>query len=288
MSRQAAKTSRGPMALSALEQSFPPSQRILTDPLAIKMFPASERLLLHMMSKPLLRNAMIRMTEKSNPGLWGGLMCRKRYFDEKLVAASRDIDAIVNLGAGFDTRVYRLHGISGKPIWELDQPANIEAKRERLQEALHSIRGNIRLVSIDFDREEIAAVLEDHQFSFDAQTFFIWEGVSQYLTEAAVASMFQFFARAAAGSRLAFTYVRRDFLEGKNLYGWEKAYQRFVQSRIWLFGLDPEAWPDLLIKYGWRMMEDVGYDQLAEQYVKPTGRKLAPMPVERAIYAEKL
>ena len=287
MSRQAAKTSRGPMALSALEQSFPPAQRILDDPLAIQMFPPTGRYLLRIMSRPALRDWMIRVAEKSNPGLWSGLMCRKRFIDEKLVSASRDIDAVVNLGAGFDTRVYRLHGIAGKPIWELDQQANIAAKRGRLRRALRSMRGNIRLVPIDFDREDIAAVLEAHDFSFDAQTFFIWEGVSQYLTESAVARMFQFFSRAAAGSRLAFTYVRRDFLEGKMLCGWEKAYQRFVVSGIWLFGMDPGTWPDLLTKYGWRMIEDVGYDQLAERYVKPTGRNLAATLVERVVYAEK-
>ena len=275
------------MALSALEQSFPPAQRILDDSLAIQMFPPSARYLLRVMSKPALRDWMIRLTEKSNPGLWSGLMCRKRYIDEKLVSASREVDAVVNLGAGFDTRVYRLHGVAGKPIWELDQPANIHAKRERLLQAVRSIRANIRLVPIDFDRENIASVLEAHDYSFDAQTFFIWEGVSQYLTEPAVARMFQFFSRAAEGSRLAFTYVRRDFLEGRAFYGWEKAYQRFVASGIWLFGMDPEAWPDLLTKYGWHMIEDLGYDQLADRYVAPTGRNLAPMPVERVIYAEK-
>lgn len=215
-------------------------------------------------------------------------MCRKRYIDEKLASASREMDAVVNLGAGFDTRVYRLHGIAGKPIWELDQAANIYAKRARLVHALRSIRANIRLVPIDFDRENIAAVLTDHDFSFDAVTFFIWEGVSQYLTESAVARIFQLFSRAAQGSRLAFTYVRRDFLDGENFYGWQKPYQRFVSTGIWLFGMDPEAWPDLLTKYGWRMIEDLGYDQLADRYVAPTGRKLAPMPVERVIYAEKL
>ena len=275
------------MALVALEQSFPPAQRILEDPLAIRMFPAAGRLLLRTLSIPFLRDSMIRLTEKDNPGLWSGLMCRKRYIDEKLVSVSREMDAVVNLGAGLDTRVYRLHGISGRPVWELDQPAIIEAKRKRLRQALRAIRGNIRLVPIDFDSEQIAPVLEAHDFSFDAVTFFIWEGVSQYLTEAAVARMFQFFSRAAAGSRLAFTYVRRDFLDGKAFYGWQKPYHRFVSSGIWLFGMDSEAWPDLLTKYGWRLIEDLGYDQLADLYVRPTGRNLPPMQVERVIYAEK-
>jgi O-methyltransferase involved in polyketide biosynthesis len=30
-------------------------------------------------------------------------MCRKRYIDEKLIESVGQIDAVVNLGAGFDT-----------------------------------------------------------------------------------------------------------------------------------------------------------------------------------------
>ena len=50
-----------------------------------------------------------------------------------------------------------------------------------------------------------------------------------------------FLARAAGGSRLAFTYVRKDFLEGKDHYDQENLYQRYVlKERIWRFGLDPQ------------------------------------------------
>jgi O-methyltransferase involved in polyketide biosynthesis len=41
-------------------------------------------------------------------------------------------------------------------------------------------------------------------------------GVTQYLTEPGVRKTLDFLARAAGGSRLAFTYVRKDFLEGKD------------------------------------------------------------------------
>jgi hypothetical protein len=40
--------------------------------------------------------------------------------------------------------------------------------------------------------------------------------------------------------------------------------------------------------YGWRIIEDIGGDDLAEKYVKPTGRKFATTPIERMIYAEKI
>lgn len=35
-------------------------------------------------------------------------------------------------------------------------------------------------------------------------------------------------------------------------------------------------------------IEDLDYDDLAERYVKPTGRDLPSMPIERMVYAEKM
>jgi O-methyltransferase involved in polyketide biosynthesis len=72
------------------------------------------------------------------------------------------------------------------------------------------------------------------------------------------------------------------------MYGWEKIYKRYVTNKIWIFGMEPGAWPNFLKEYGWHVIEDMGYDEMAEKYVKPTGRMLTSTPVERMIYAEKL
>ena len=45
---------------------------------------------------------------------------------------------------------------------------------------------------------------------------------------------------------------------------------------------------NLLKGYRWRIIEDVGYDELADKYIVPTGRGLASTPVGRMVYAEKV
>jgi hypothetical protein len=45
---------------------------------------------------------------------------------------------------------------------------------------------------------------------------------------------------------------------------------------------------DLLAPAGWRVIEHIGYEDLAERYVAPTGRRLASTAVERMVFAEKL
>jgi methyltransferase (TIGR00027 family) len=160
-------------------------------------------------------------------------------------------------------------------------------KESRLRKVFGTIPSNIKLVPVDFDHDDLASILAAQGFSASKQTFFIWEAVTQYLTEQGVRTTFDWLAKAAPGNRLVFTYVRRNFLEVKALYGWESGYRRFVASKIWLFGMEPEDCPMFLSRYGWRIMEDVGYDQLADKYIGPTGRRLRSTPVERIVSAVK-
>ena len=288
MAQAAAKTGAGPTVMVAIEQYFPSHQRIITDDLAYSVLPFGPRALVWAMRPPLVRNWMVRTTERAFPGLWSGIMCRKRYIDDALIAASREIDAVVNLGAGFDTRAYRLPSLAEIPVWDVDQPANIKSKQERLRQGFGRLSENVTLVSIDFDQETLAPALASRGYMEHKRTFFIWEAVTQYLTETGIGATLDFLATAAHGSRLAFTYILKDFLDGQNPYGQEHLHERYVKSNIWLFGLDPRNVSNFLDPYGWRDTEHLGCEELAERYVKPTGRGLTCSPIERIVYAEKL
>lgn len=288
MGRAAAKTGPGPTAMVALEQNFPPNQRVISDDLAYSILPLGVRVFLRPLRFAWARNWLLRVAEKSSPGIYGGMLCRKRYIDEKLLESSGQIKAVVNLGAGFDTRLYRLAALSHIRAWEVDQPQNIDSKRRSLRRLFGSLPDRVTLVPIDFDREELGAALVAHGFSLAVPAFFIWEAVTQYLTDAAVRATFSFLAHAAKSSRLVFTYIRKDFLDGRVLYGQKDLYERFVTKGVWLFGLDPESVASFLSSYGWQLKEDLSYSELAERYVKPTGRTLSSTPVERIAYAEKI
>jgi methyltransferase (TIGR00027 family) len=288
MSKAAARTGIMPMAVVAVEQYLPKAQRVIDDGLAARLLPLGAMIFVRFLRPRWMRDWIIGLTEKSDPGIWGGMLCRKRYIDEKLVASRNEIEAMVNLGAGFDTRPYRLPALSNLPVWEVDQRENVEAKEKRLRKALGTIPPNVKLVPADFDRDDLGSILAAHGYSEANRTFFVWEAVSQYLTERGVRATFDWLAKAASGSRLAFTYVRKDFLDGKSSYGWKSGHRRFVASKIWRFGMEPENCPNFLKRYRWRIIEDVGYDELADKYIVPTGRRLASTPVERMVCAEKV
>jgi methyltransferase (TIGR00027 family) len=105
--------------------------------------------------------------------------CRKRHIDEKLIAALGDIDAVADLGAGFDTRAYRLPALGSIPVW---RSTNLRISRSSGRGCNDGLgrSSSCHLMPVDLDRQDAGAVLTSHGYTTTARTFFIWEGVTQY------------------------------------------------------------------------------------------------------------
>jgi methyltransferase (TIGR00027 family) len=290
MAKKAAKTGPAPTVIVALEQHFPDSTRIINDELACRILPFTARAGIWLLERLLSRDSIVSRVENKIPGMWSGFLCRKRFIDDKLAEAMGDkTQVMVNLGAGFDTRAYRLPALSGVPVWEVDQPENIKAKRLRLRKVLETIPAPVTLVEVDFDHEILSDVLTQHGYVVDMKTFFVWEAVTQYLPESSIRDTFDFLAEARPGSRLAFTYVCKDFIDGESTHGHEFLYEKMVlKDKSWLFGMDPSEVAGFLSGYGWHVLEHLGYEELAERYVKASRSDLLTTSLERIVYAEKL
>jgi methyltransferase (TIGR00027 family) len=276
------------MALAAIEQHEPPGRRLVDDDLAARFLSAPTRWLVAATRLAPLRRLLVAAMDRDGPGLWANLTCRKRYIADKLTEARADIDALVVLGAGLDTLAYRLARETRIPIFEVDQPINIDRKAAAVQRALGELPRSVHLVPLDFERDDLLTALAERGYRTDYRSFFVWEGVTQYLTADAVGATLEGLRPVAAGSRLVFSYVRRDFIDGVNLYGAKPVYRRFRQrQQLWQFGLQPEEVAQFLDRYGWRLVEQAGPDQIVQRYVEPTGRNLTASQIEWSAYAEK-
>jgi methyltransferase (TIGR00027 family) len=286
----ATQTAFGPTMFAAAERYLPAAQRVTDDDLAFRFLPPGLRLMTGLLRWRVLRDLMARATERQAPGLWGGMVARKRYADDQVAEAlEAGIAQVVFLGAGLDTRAFRLVVPSGAEAFELDLPANIAYIRRQAERVFGTPPARVMFVPIDFETDDLGHALTSNGFAFGRPAMFVWEAVSQYLTEAGVRRTLAALSEAAAGSRLIFTYVRRDFLEGKNLYGWQKAYEDWVvNDRLWRFGLEPDEVGPLLGEYGWSEREQVGADEYRTRYFEPAGRELTAIELERFVSAEKL
>jgi methyltransferase (TIGR00027 family) len=175
------------------------------------------------------------------------------------------------------------------PVFEVDLPENIEYKRARLRRLYGDVPAHVTLVPIDFDHQELADVLASQGYRTGYKSFFIWEAVTQYLTDEGVQKTFDFLAQARGGSRLVFTYVRKDFIDGTANYGLDVLYQAYrVKRQWWHFGLEPEQVAAFLKGHTWKELEQVGSQEYRDRYLRPYDRALPVMEIERAVYAEKI
>jgi methyltransferase (TIGR00027 family) len=290
----AAQTAFGPMVIVAIEQFAPPAQRLVQDKLAARMLPRSGRLLVGACRWPafwrFLYTMSLRLSEQQGQGIWGSILCRKRYADDQVSAAiAAGLGQVVILGAGLDTKASRLVAPAGVAAFEVDQPANSTYKQNRLRAIYGQTPDHIALVAANFETDDLAAALAAHGFRIETPTLFVWEAVTQYLTEAGVRRTFDFLAQAASGSRLIVTYVLQDFLDGTRRYGAERLYQaNVIKQSLWRFGIAPEHVASLLREYGWAEREQVGRAEYLQRYVAPAGRDLAVSELERFVLAEKI
>jgi methyltransferase (TIGR00027 family) len=184
--------------------------------------------------------AVQRIIERRWGGPLGAAVCRTRFIDDALGAAiTAGIDQVVILGAGFDCRAYRLPRLAGTRVFEIDHPLTQAMKRARLAPRLGAIPPHVVFVPVDFARDSLAAAMEAGGFRSAARTFFLWEGVTNYLTADAVDATVRWAAHAGGpGSTLLFTYIHSGMLDGSLRFEGAEASRRTVHP----LGRDMKIW----------------------------------------------
>ena len=117
-----------------------------------------------------------QLASRENPYL----SVRTRYFDDVLVSASSWVRQVVLLGAGFDTRAFRLPLTPDISFFELDHPETFEAKEPVLTAQGASTERERKLLSVDLS-EVWADQLSSVGFDPQSPTFWLAEGLFFYL-----------------------------------------------------------------------------------------------------------
>ncbi len=144
--------------------------------------------------------------DRSRTTLASMLYDRTLFFDEALTAALSSVEQVVILGAGFDTRLFKFCLGRGLGLFEVDQIETQVVKKQALSKSGIAL-DEVQFVAVDFVRGDWMEVLISNGFKPQKRTFFLWEGVTYYLTEAAVKQGFSLMAAASAdGSLVAFDF----------------------------------------------------------------------------------
>jgi len=258
----------------AVESLRPANTRLFQDPYAAAFLRPPLGLLLK--SRVLTRCAVWLMIDRRFPGASVTIASRIRYVDDCLTAAiEQGIEQLVILGAGYDARAHRFEALKDLQVFEVDHPNTQRLKKEKVRRHFGWLPAHVHYVPVDFESDALVPKLRQTGFNGDLKTFFIWEGVCKYLTEAAVGDLLTSVASLSArGSAIVFDYLFASMvggLSGSPLARRMLDYQA-KKGEPFLFGLPEEPPEEFIRPKGFAMVRNMSAARIKQAYFQGARR----------------
>lgn len=239
------------------------------DSLAKLFLPGKVRFFL---SFKFMRNKIRKKLRKEVPGTYEYMTARTKHFDKLFFQALiENIPQIVLLGAGYDTRTIRFKDhIKDTKIFELDTPILQQQKRNILNKSKIEVPDQLTNVPIFFNKESMTDLLPGAGYNSALQTLFLWEGVTYYLTEAAIKDTLSFIkVLSGPATNVAFDYFLKGVISGdKELYGAMEIQREVRKSgEPFHFGLDEGEINSFLSENGFEIISHYSPEEFEKKYL---------------------
>lgn len=253
----------------AMETNRPARKRLFQDNLARLFLSPSLRFAADVSTLAPIALVLRSYIDFRWPGARTSAIARTRFIDD---VASESIQSgftqVVILGAGFDSRAWRISGMSQIDVFEVDHPSTSARKQATLEAAGLSHGTRVRFVGLDFHSKSLGEAMQTAGFHDARPVLILWEGVTNYLTAHAVEETLSWCAQNAPGSRIAFTYINQEVLENPERYfGTEKIANILnTAEERWTFGLNPRDLAPYLAAHGLTLDSDSGASEYRARY----------------------
>jgi len=228
-----------------------------------------------------IRASVKNKSNKLTPGMYEYILARTAFFDTVFIdALNKNISQIVLLGAGYDTRAYRFAKLNNPTqIFELDMATTQNRKKKCLKKAQIDIPTPVRLVPIDFNKEELNNVLEKAGYECNEKALFIWEGVSYYLEPKSVDATLEFVNRCSHHeSVIAFDYAIAISKENiDNYYGvkvFAQTWKKHRSNELLRFAIEDGQIESFLEQRGLKIVNHLDNKEIEKTFLINTNRSL--------------
>lgn len=253
-------TAEGMALTRASESAKPEGERICYDPYAIR-FVRPEVLALVWGQGPEKTEESRAAFERAFPGHRNSLLTRVRFFDDTVQRGiTEGISQFVIIGAGFDSRAYRIEGIRNARVFEVDREETQVIKKNYVMQIFGSLPSHVTYIPLDLRDGSLLSSLAGAGFDRSRQALFVLEGLIYYLSPPLVHALLSEIAKGAVpGSRILFDYFPRSMVEGTHPSAVAQNIRRHVESvgEPFLFGIPSEGTMDFLSAFGYRNIRDV-------------------------------
>ena len=276
-------TAQGVAKARHYEAMFDESHRLFLDPYAHLMYPGG-------WVQSLLGTTVTRwLYGLLGPGILEMLLIRTKWLDEQILSRATQMEQMIILGAGYDTRGFRLDlPQQSFQVWEVDQPEVQAKKRSRLDHIAKTnttvaqrMDSSVKFVSVDFNSDAMDEKLKQADgFESSRPSIVLLEGVTQYIPKSSTAeTLRKIKSLVAPGSILLVSYVDQKALDEPEQVGPIRSVNNLlnIASKVgepWVSFWTQEDFRQYMDELGYEVLENTTCSDYNESYMVPLGRAM--------------
>ncbi len=268
MTNNASKTAETIAMVRMTESKKPENERICYDPYAIHFI--SQNVLDFAAKNPEKYRAFVARNESLVPGATNSLVARVRFFDDVVKSSINEgLEQLVIVGAGYDTRAYRIEGLHKTHVFEIDHPATQKIKINNIKKIFKSRPNHVTYIPLDLEIDDFGKKLLETEYDSSKETLFILEGLLMYISPETVDKILSFIVHSSVkGSSVLFDYIPSSVVDctceleaGQN---WQKGVT--AAGEPFKFGISEGSIESFLNQRGFKMIRNMTSEDYKKAY----------------------
>lgn len=266
------RTAEGVAVHRFVESQKLEGERICYDPYAVHFInPEMMRALKKRISDPEKAKIETENYERFFPGLSNSIKAKVRYFDDFIKKSiAEELKQLVILGAGYDSRAYRIDGLMGNvKVFEVDHPSAQTVKIDKVRKIFGLLPDHVIYVPVDLGIDDLGQKLLEKGYDKSKKTLFILEGVIFYIPPKMVDVILSFIVKnSGKGSAVLFDYFPQSVVDGtsqlevgRNIHNHLKQIGEPLQ-----FGIEEGMVEKFLVERGFSQVCNVTSDDYKKVY----------------------
>jgi len=242
--------------------------RVCQDQLAGFFLPEEYRAIL---KNPQELSFLAAESAKRFPGINGAVVARARFIDDIVLEyVKKGLAQLIILGAGYDSRAYRIEGIKEQTIvFELDRPFTQSIKIQTIRAILNIKPAHVKYVPIDLFNDDMRACLLANGYGPSKRSLFIMEGLTFYLSAGVFDRILAVIAQdSGPGTGVVFDYLPPSVIDGTSDRGEAKNSRTDLQEygEPYRLGLKSDELEGFLAQKGFDLVENLNAGDCKEKY----------------------
>jgi len=214
--------------------------------------------------------AFVAQNESLVPGASNSIVARVRFFDDIVKSSINEgLEQLVILGAGYDTRAYRIEGLDNVKVFEVDYPATQSIKIEKITEIFGSLPDHVTYVPMDLELDKFGRQLLESGYNKSLKTLFIMEGLLMYLSPEIVDEILSFIVHnSGKGSAIIFDYIPLSVVGGTCKLETGQNWRNGVMAvgEPFLFGIKDGEIQSFLVQRGFKNIKNMASEDYKKAY----------------------